>query len=121
VTKILDEDALYRRLAESQINTADGSVNSSAFKRDNEYENAISVDLARLTTPQESVDRAPRAGFRLGVIVTKAAKSIGFDVEPDALPDNPAHCLIKGENNKQRSRALARAMKVLPSVVSRDR
>ncbi len=59
------EDLLYRRLAKEHINP-DGTANSAAFKRGGGYDPSISVDLAKLTTPQESVDRARRAGFRLG-------------------------------------------------------
>jgi hypothetical protein len=56
--EIEDEDLLYRRLARHQVNP-DGTVNSSAFKRGKGYDHEISVDVARLTSRQESIDRAP--------------------------------------------------------------
>jgi hypothetical protein len=103
---IADDDLLYRRLARHQINR-DGTVNSSAFKRGGVFDTEISVDLARLTDPQTSVDRAGRSGFRLGEVEALHPRSLGFQVIADPLPDNHAHTLIRGLNNQELSRALA--------------
>jgi hypothetical protein len=118
-TSIDDEDLLFRRLAPHQINK-DGSVNSSAFKRSGAYASESSVDLAKLTDAQTSVDRVGRAGFRLGAMRAGHPRSLGFAVEHDPLPDNDAHTLIIGRNDQERSRALARGMELLPGIVSRD-
>lgn len=114
-----DEDDLYRRLAATHLNP-DGTVNSSAFKRGKGYEASISVDLAKLTTAQESVDRAGRPGFRLGVFQGGLPRSLGFHITHDPLPDNGSHCLIEGYNDRERSRRLARGMVLVPVIESRD-
>lgn len=120
VDPVAPDEVLYRRLARSQINP-DGSVNSSAFKRNNIYEDRISVDRARLTTPRERVDRAGRAGFRLGAFDAGEAIALGFRVLPDPIPGNPAHALVVGTNDQERSRALARRVRVVPNIESRGR
>lgn len=112
-----DEDDLYRRLAPSHINP-DGTVNSSAFKRGKGYELSISVDLARLTTARESVDRAGRSGFKLGVLQAAMPRSLGLEVNHDPLPHNESHSLIEGHNDRERS--LARSMVLVPDIESRD-
>jgi hypothetical protein len=105
--EIRDDDVLYRRLANHQVNK-DLTVNSSAFKRAGSFETAISVDLARMTDPQTSVDRAGRARFRLGRFEARHARELGFDVKHDPLPGNPAHVLIRGPNDQEIARTLAR-------------
>jgi hypothetical protein len=117
--EIRDEDVLYRRLAHHQINR-DGSVNSSAFKRGGMYESEISVDLAHLTDPQTSVNRAGRTGFRLGEFEVVHPRALGFRVDPDPLLDNPAHALIRGHNDQQISRALARKVRLVEGIESED-
>jgi len=116
---ILDDDQLYRRLSSHQINP-DGSVNSSAFKRGDVYETMISVDVARMTTPEASVERAKKAGVKLGGFGAGRARAFGFSVNHNPLPDNAAHALVEGENNKAKSRELAKWVSVLPGVESRD-
>jgi hypothetical protein len=116
---IADDDMRYRRLARHQINP-DGTVNSSAFKRGGIYETEISVDVARLTDPQTSVDRAGRVGFRLGSLPAGEARRLGFRVEHDQLPDNPAHALAFGPNDQEISRALARRVRLIAGVDSAD-
>jgi hypothetical protein len=117
--QIADDDLLYRRLARHQINR-DGTVNSSAFKRGGSYETEISVDLARLTDPRTSVDRAGRAGFRLGEFEAIHPRCLGFTVDPDPLPENSAHTLIRGQNDQEISRALARRVRLVPDIESRN-
>ena len=108
--QIQDDDELYRRLAPEHVNP-DGAVNSAAFKRRKEYDPSISVDLARLTTPQETL--ASRPHFGVGILVAGVPRRLGFAVRHDPLPDNPAHSLIEGDNNREKSRLLAEAMTVL--------
>lgn len=62
--QIEDDDELYRRLAPEHVNP-DGTVNSAALKgRNKRYDLSISVDLARLTTLQDSgiLPRLPLRG-----------------------------------------------------------
>ena len=107
--KIADDDQLYRRLAPEHVNP-DGTVNSAAFKRGKQYDQSISVDLARLTTPARVL--ASRPGFGLGILPTSVPRSMGFTVRHDPLPDNPAHSLIEGDNDRAKSRLLAEAITV---------
>lgn len=115
-----DEDVLYRRLAEHQVNR-DGTVNSTAFKRSNVFDTEISVDLAKLTDPRTSVDRAPRAGFRLGAVEAKHPRTLDFRVVHAPVEHNDSHVLIQGYNDQEISRALARRVRLVPGVQSRDR
>jgi hypothetical protein len=110
--KIADDEELYRQLAPGHVDP-DGAVNSAAFKVRGRPDLHISVDLARLTTPELALDRAPRPGFGLGVLVARIPRSLGFSVRRDPLPDNAAHALIEGDNDKVKCRILARATRVL--------
>ena len=93
-------------------------MNSSAFKRNSEYETRISVDRASLTTPQESVGRAGRAGFFLASLLAGGVRELGLAVEPDPLPHNVSHALIIGDNDKVLSRKLAAMCTILPGIES---
>lgn len=109
---ISDHDELYRRLFSGHVNP-DGTVNSAAFKYGGHPNNTISVDLARLTTPEESVRRANRRGFGLGVLQATRVRQLAFDVLHDPLPDNRSHAVIAGENDRKKCRELAGATAVL--------
>lgn len=116
-------DELYRRLAPTQVNP-DGTANSSAFKRGKAYETEISVDLAKLTDPVESVNRAPKAGFSLGVFRLQHALDENFSVvwspleETETQEANNSHTLLTGENDQDRSRRLARNVRAIPDLTS---
>src|SRR5215204_2419674 len=89
-----DEDELYRRLAPHSVRD-DGTVNSSAFKREKGFDPNVSVDLARLmAAPADSLRTRPN--FGLGVVRVGDVRGMGLSVRRDPLPDNPAHCLIEG-------------------------
>ena len=49
----------------------------------------------------------------MGVLVAGYARSLGFIIRHDPLQDNPAHCLIEGENNKVKCKLLAEATTIL--------
>jgi hypothetical protein len=112
VEAIADDDDLYRRLAPDHIQP-DGTVNSNAFKWGGRPDQSISVDLARLTSSDEALTRAPRPGCGLGLLKAGVARSLGFSVRHNPLPDNPSHALIEGENTRETCRALARATSVM--------
>ena len=114
--EIADRDELYRRLSKRSHIKGNGKVSSAAFKRNKQPENSISVDLARLTTPQESlssVGEDRKAQFVLGVLVAEYPRSIGFCVRHDPLPDNRAHSLIEGQNDGEKCSLLAEATTLL--------
>lgn len=116
---ITDGDELYRRLSWAQVNP-DGTVNSSAFKTPSslrgilgEYDPSISVELARLTTIDDVLHRAPKPGGGVGVLVVRDPRRLGFNVRHDPLPDNYSHSAIEGENNRAKSRRLAEMTRLL--------
>ena len=77
-------------------------MDSAAFKVRGRPDPQISVDLARLTTPQATLVRAPRPGFGLGVLVARDPRSLGLTVRHHPLPDNAAHSLIEGQRPDDR-------------------
>jgi hypothetical protein len=109
---IADDDALYRRIAPHCFKR-DGTISSSAFMTNNVPDDQISVDLARLTTADESLARAPRPGFGLGDLLASEPRRLGFTVRHDPIPENPAHALIEGQNTKELCRRLAEKLLVL--------
>jgi hypothetical protein len=111
VDDLEDEDELYRRLAPHHVRD-DGTVNSSAFKREKGYDPSVSVDLARLTAaPTESLRTRPN--FGLGVLRVGDVRGMGLSVRRDPVPDNSAHCLIEGLATRDQARELATLMRVL--------
>ena len=117
LTSVEDHDVLYRRLAPHCL-TEGGGVTSAAFKTNGKPDHAISTDLARMTTPDESVNRQGRAGFQLGEMVARGPRELGFRVDHDPLPNNKAHTLIVGANTMGLCRKLARLVHVVPNVRS---
>lgn len=83
-------------------------------------DNEISVDLANLTTPEESVNRSRKPGFQLGQMQAVGPRDLGLEVEHDPLEDNPSHSLIRGANSKKRCKDLARLVIVMEGVYSSD-
>lgn len=119
MTVIVDEDLLYRRLSIGNCFKQNGKISSVVFKRRGEPDHEISVDLARLTTAQESVDRPGRLGFVLAQMEARSPRSLGFTVVHDPQDDNQSHSLILGENNSQRCRALADMLEIVEGVESK--
>jgi hypothetical protein len=120
--EILDSDRVYRRLAPGHLRK-DGSVNSSAFMVNSQFPPMLWVDLARLTSPEESLRRAPPGrGFGLGELVVGELRGLGLDVlhspAPPEDPTNDAHCHIAGTNSREMARRLAEITRVVahPSV-----
>ncbi|WP_341733689.1 hypothetical protein [Microcoleus sp. EPA2] len=111
--EIADNDILYRRIPNVHL-YEDGTVKSVAFQVRGKPDNSISVELARLTTPQESLAFAKNPDTtKVGVLVAGYARSLGFIIRHDPLQDNPAHCLMEGENNKVKCKLLAEATTIL--------
>ena len=100
VQEVADADDLYRRIHPSQVK--DGKLTSAAFK-----DPQLSVDLARLTTPQRSLSGHPSYG--LASITALLARSLGQEVVHNPLEVNPAHALVIGNKNLGTARSLARS------------
>ena len=112
ILEIEGDDELYRRLARKHI-SPDGVPNSLAFKLRGRPDPSASVDLARLTTPTESLSRAPAQDFRLGVLVAGTVRGIQLAVRHNPNPENAAHSLIEGAHTKEHCRKLAGATRIL--------
>jgi hypothetical protein len=107
IVEITDDDFLYRRLAPASHVNPDDTVNSNAFKKDGKPDPEISVDLARLTTLQEAMRRAPNADFRIGILAARDAHDLGLRVTHQPTDENPAHSVIEGNASKATCRLLA--------------
>jgi hypothetical protein len=112
------DDLLYRRLAPKSHIKPDGSIASTAYKLDKKPEFEPSVDLAKITTPEESVSRAGRAGFVLGELRVGSIVSLGFQIRPAPLASNPAHCVIQGNVSMDTCSLLAENTILVPGIVS---
>ena len=110
IVTIADDDELYRRLHHSQV-YADGTVKRIAYMLDGKPEKEASVDLARLTTVEESVKRG-KPGLGLGVIFAADPRALGFQVVHRPEPLNYSHSQIEGENSKALCKQLAEKTKI---------
>ena len=108
-----DDDQLYLRVLRIHLK-AGGRVSSAAFKdRQGHPKNDISVDLARLTTPNETLTRDQRPIFGLGVLVARDVRALGFVVEHQPVDGNTAHVRIAGESSKAMCLLLAESTRLL--------
>ena len=107
--EIADDDLLYRRIFRGHIDP-DGRVNSGAFI---ETSGQLSVDLARLTTAEETAARS-RAERPMGVagMLARHPRDLDYEVRhdpnPREEPENGAHSLVIGDfSSRVRRRLLA--------------
>ncbi len=115
--KIAENDWLYRRILGIHIKDGD-QVSSAAFKnKTKKPDPEPSVDLARLTTPQQCLDLVPR-GMGLIELQAKILLSLGFAIIHAPVPDNSAHCVIRGGHTMETCRKLAEGsrVRIRPSV-----
>jgi hypothetical protein len=100
--EIHDDDDLYRRIQGRQV-YPNGEIKSNAFKRSQRPERQPSVDVARLTTEDESFARAPAPGWGIATLTAGDVRSIPpLDVVHDPIEAdprsgqeaNPAHAYI---------------------------
>ena len=104
VVDVDDSDDLYRRIAPAHVNP-DGTVNSGAYKYGGKFASSISVDLARLTTPEDTLRYRPT--FGLGSLEARVPRGLGLTVRHAPGNDLSAHCLIEGQTTKAICRQLA--------------
>jgi len=88
-----------------------GSVKSNAYKLDGKPDPSISVDLAKLTTVDESIARGRRGDTQIGVLRVGDVRALGLTVRHDPTEENPSHTLIEGNLKKENCKALARITK----------
>ena len=107
--EILNEDELYRRFLDVWLKD-DGSISSAAFQNTS-HTDEMSVDLARLTTPEKTVSQYPTcgvAGFLAGL-----ARKLEQRVLHDPIPGNIAHSKVKGQKTRGIRKKLAKGSTVV--------
>jgi hypothetical protein len=112
VVDVHDDDRLHRRLAPGWVKP-DGAIASVAYARNGRPDPEVSVDLARLATPQETAARAGRPGFGVGELVAGVPRALGLTVRHAPVEGNPAHGLIEGNTSLENCRRMARATRVV--------
>ena len=116
--EIRPDDDLFRRIVPD--NVTHGELNAGAFSL-RPGEDSLSVDIARLTSPEECLARAGRPDVGLAVISVGSVGALGLSVEHDPIPDDPdagftvnyAHARITGENSRAIRSKLARTAVIL--------
>jgi len=112
IRQILDDDELYRSIAPPYFKE-DGSISSNAYKVNRQPDKEISVNLACLTTIEETLQTRPK--FGVGSFIAQSPRSIGLTVEhdPQVNPANESHSLIKGACTLEHCSRLAKATSIL--------
>jgi len=82
-------------------------VKSNAYKLNGKPDPSISVDLAKLTTLEESIARGRRDDTLVRVLKVREVKALGLTIRHDPDDENPAHALIEGNQTKAMCKALA--------------
>lgn len=109
---IAREDFLYRRFLPYH-KKPDGKLSSSIYKDPKgKIDHEVSVDLARLTTPQEFLARGP-GHFGVGVLSVAIPLDLGLHVEHNPRADDYAHCLILGSHTKETCRRMAEQTEIV--------
>jgi hypothetical protein len=100
---ISDEDLLYRRVHPNHLKK-DGSVSTAAFK-----DPELSVDLASLTTPTESLRRAKSDHYGLAKLVVREVRAISVPQIVIHWPEilNYSHSLVNGRKPHSAAKQLA--------------
>ena len=112
------DDLLYHRLSSKSHIKPDGSVASAAYKHNKLPDLEPSVDLARLTTPEESIGRAGKVGFQLGELQVAVIQPLGFTIKHAPLETNPSHSLIFGNTSMDTCALLAENTRIIPDLAS---
>jgi hypothetical protein len=106
IVAVDDDELLYRRLVPDHLHD-DGSVKSNAYKLHAKPDPSISVDLASLTTVEESIARGRRDDTKLRALRVSEVRALGLTVRHDPTEDNPSHTVIEGNQSKASCKALA--------------
>jgi hypothetical protein len=125
--EITGADDLYRRLVPDG-HIRHGQVLFSAFlkrrepgEKHGQPDPALSVNLARLSSPEATLAQAPRPGFGVAVFSAGIPIEMGLTVRhaPEAV--NPAHTLVEGLSSLEECQRLANACTILipPNPVGR--
>jgi hypothetical protein len=103
VQLIFDTDDLYRRFPDDHIRP-DGSLSSAAFQNTSNTDD-MSVNLAKLTTLEETISGFP--DFGVASFLAGLARELDQQVLHDPIPDNGAHSIVRGKKSKRIKKRLA--------------
>ncbi len=97
IIDIRDDDLLYRRIPGRHFQL-DRRIDFATYFRSKSAtpDPEISVNLAHLTTPEETLAAAPSPDFGLGELTAGEVRALGFTVRHQPTKKNRAHCLIEG-------------------------
>ena len=111
---IVDDDRLNRRIHETHVRP-EGTITRGVFyMRGNRPDPHISVDLARLTTPMETLQRGPSSGvWGVAELVARTPRALGLTVRHQPEPENYAHAKIEGDNDRAKCTRLAEGTRVV--------
>ena len=103
---IKDEDELYRRIHPTHV--INGKISSAAFKQ---RAPDLSVDIARLTTPERALLNYPNYG--LGSLVAGFFRNLKLEVYHAPIPCNYAHAIVYGKITPSMAKMIAIAVKLV--------
>ena len=109
VELILDEDEIYRRILDDWIKE-DGRPSSAAFQNTSNT-NDMSVNLARLTSPEKTVSEYPNCG--VASFLAGFARELEQQVIHKPISDNLAHSTVRGKKNIRIRRKLVEGSTVI--------
>jgi len=115
---ILDHDELFRRILDDWIQE-NGNISSAAFQNTSPaFQNTsnaddMSVNLARLTTLEETVSEYPHCG--VASFLAGFARELDQQVLHDPILDNIAHSTVRGKKTKSIRKKLAKGSTVILS------
>lgn len=109
---IIPDDTLYRRILR-YYKKDDNTISSGAYKdKRGKPDCEASVDLARLSSPEESLARALSGQFLVS-LNARVAFDAGMTPTHRPLNDNPAHSVIVGNDTKSKCEILAHGSQLL--------
>ena len=112
LSPIEDEDELYRRFPLAYLKD-DGILSSAASKRGKDPDPEVSVDLARLTDPDECLRRANRPDQGVAALIALVPRGLGLVVRHAPVAGNPAHAVIEGQTTRSQPRLLAAQARIV--------
>ena len=111
VQLILDDDEILRRILDDWIKE-NGNISSAAFQNTSNTDD-MSVNLSRLTTPEETVSEYPSCG--VASFLAGFARELDQKVLHDPILDNIAHSTVRGKKTKSIRKKFAKGSTVILS------
>lgn len=94
---ILPGDRLFRRLHPDTVDYVKKEVKRNAFYVHGKPHDRVSVHVERVyLSPAEALAREGKSDWGMGVLIVSEVEDLGFKVEPEDSPEDPAHAVITG-------------------------